>query len=166
MRTVIIANSILLFVAVAARAEEPAPAATDPLAELAALASDAAGAGPEGGGSIRAKKDADLTQTKRLKDPKNLEAKIDAVAMKEFPLVALTVTVLTPAKEGSGKDVKKNAKIIIAPKLKVDGEEVMMTDPDTVINAGAFYLRKGDKVAIRLGENKGKYWEALYVERK
>ncbi len=160
----LIASSIVL-VAVAAEAQTPA-AAADPLAELAALANDAAGAGPEGGGSIRAKKDADLTQSKRLKDPKNLEAKVDSVASKDFPLVALTVVVLAPAKEGAGKDIKKNDKIIVAPKLKVDGKAVSMSDPDTLVNAGAFYLRKGDKVAIRLGENKGKYWEAEYIERK
>jgi hypothetical protein len=165
MRSMLIASNIVLLVASTAYAQQPA-ATADPLAELAALANDTAGAGPEGGGSIRAKKDADLTQSKRLKDPKNLEAKIDSVAMKDFPLVALTVTVLVPAKEGAGKDVKKNEKVIIAPKLKVDGKAVSMSDPDTLINAGAYYLRKGDKVAIRLGENKGKYWEAEYIERK
>jgi hypothetical protein len=165
MRFKLIASSIVLLIAATADAQTPA-AATDPLAELAALANDAAATGPEGGGSIRAKKDADLTQTQRLKDPKNLEAKIEAVAMKDFPLVALTVTVIAPSKEGAGKEIKKNDKIVIAPKLKVDGKNVAMNDPSTLINAGAYYLRKGDKVAIRLGENKGKYWEAEYVERK
>jgi hypothetical protein len=165
MRSMLIASSIGLLIVSEASAQQPA-AAADPLAELAALANDTAGAGPEGGGSIRAKKDADLTQSKRLKDPKNIEAKIESVAMKDFPIVALTVTVLAPAKDGSGKDIKKNEKVVIAPKLKLDGKNVAMTDPDTLINAGAYYLRKGDKVAVRLGENKGKYWEAEYIERK
>ncbi|MBI5509158.1 MAG: hypothetical protein HY903_10430 [Deltaproteobacteria bacterium] len=163
MRSFIIANGLVLFLAAGVGAEE---AAADPMAELAALANDAAGAGPEGGGSIRAKKDPDMSQSKRLKDPKNLEAKIDAVLVRDFPLVALTVVVLQPAKDGAGKDVKKNDKLVIAPRLKVDGKTVALADPDTVVNAGAYYLRKGDKVAIRLGANKGKYWEAEYVERK
>ena len=164
MRFMIIASTTFLMLAVGASAEEPGGA--DPLAELAALAAEAGATGPEGGGSIRAKKDADLTQTKRLKDPKNFEAKVEAVATKGFPLVALTVTVLQPAKEGAGKDLKKNDKVVVAPKLKVEGASVSLSDPATSINAGAFYLRKGDRVAIRLGENKGKYWEAEYVERK
>ena len=91
---------------------------------------------------------------------------MEAVATKGFPLVALTVTVLQPAKEGAGKDLKKNDKVVVAPKLKVEGASASLSDPATSINAGAFYLRKGDRVAIRLGENKGKYWEAEYVERK
>ena len=49
----------------------------DPLAELAALGEEAVATGPEGGGSIRAKKDIDLSRQQRIKDPKNIEALLD-----------------------------------------------------------------------------------------
>jgi hypothetical protein len=137
----------------------------DPLAELAALG-EAASAGPEGGGSIRAKKDADLTSSQRLKDPKNLEGKVEEVSTKDFPLVAVILKVTAPAKEGEGKAQAKNTTLVVVPKLKLTGKDVDLKDQPTLINAGAFYLKKGDKVAVRLGANKGKYWEADYIERK
>jgi len=140
--------------------------AADPLAELAALANEASANSPEGGGSIRAKKDADVSALARLKDAKNLEGRVESVVVKGFPIVAVPIKVVAPAKEGSGKDVKKNDTVIVTPKFKLDGKNVALADPDTLINAGAFYLKKGDKVAIRLGANKGKYWEADYIERK
>ncbi len=138
----------------------------DPLAELAALGEGAVATGPEGGGSIRAKKDADLTASQRLKDPNNLEGKVEAVSTKGFPLVAVTLKVTQPAKQGAGKDQAKNATLVVVPLLKVTDKKVAMEDPATQLNAGAFYLKKGDKVAVRLGTNKGKYWEAEYIERK
>ena len=138
----------------------------DPLAELAALGEGAVATGPEGGGSIRAKKDADLTSSQRLKDGKNLEGKVETVSTKSFPLVAVTLKVTQPAKEGVGKDQAKNVTLVVVPQLKVENKTVAMQDPATMINAGAFYLKKGDKVVVRLGANKGKYWEAEYIERK
>ncbi len=157
------AATLLLFAGLAGaqKGEE-----TDPLAELATLGDEAVDTGPEGGGSIRAKKDADLTRSTRLKDSKNLEAKVEKVSSKGFPIVAVTVTVTKSAKDGAGKDIAKNAKLVIVPKLKVEGKKVALEDEATLLNAGSFYLQQGDKVVVRLGTNKGKYWEAEYIERK
>ena len=138
----------------------------DPLAELAALGSAVSEKQPEAGGSIRAKKEGDVARTQRLNDAKNIEAKVDEVTTKTFPLVALKLKVQKPAKDGAGKDMKANDTVVVVPKLKVTGTAVDVTDPATQLNAGAFYLQSGDKVAVRLGANKGTYYEAEYIERK
>ncbi len=141
-------------------------AQTDPLAELAALGDSVADTAAEGGGSIRAKKDTDLSRDKRLKDDKNLEAKVEVVKLGAFPAVAVRLKVTKPAKVGAGKDVKANDVLVIVPKLKVEAGKVALNDPDTQLNAGTFYLVEGDKVAVRLGQKKDKVWEAEYIERK
>lgn len=138
----------------------------DPLAELANLGDAIVETGPEGGGSIRAKEDADVTRTNRLNDKRNLDAKVEAVNHGKFPAVAIRVKVRKPAKEGKGKEIKKGQILVVVPKMKVAGGKVDMGDPETLINAGAFYLKKGDKVKIRIGEPKGKLHEAEYIERK
>lgn len=138
----------------------------DPLAELAALGSAVAETGPEGGGSIRAKKDADMTRQKRLKDPRNIEAKIEAVKTGRFPAVALRVKVLKPCKDGAAKDIKKDETVVLVPKMKVENKAVSMADPDTSLNAGAYYLQPGDKIAARLTQKKDAVWEAEYIERQ
>ena len=139
---------------------------SDPLAELAALGNAVGEAQPEAGGSIRAKKEGDVGRTQRLNDAKNVEAKVVEVNTKGFPVVALRLNVQKPAKEGAGKDVKSNDKIVVVPKLKVTGGNVELKDPQTMMNAGAYYLQEGDKVAVRIGEKKGNYYEAEYIERK
>jgi hypothetical protein len=161
MRKMLAIVGAILLVGASVEAQEG-----DPLAELAALGNAVAETQPEGGGSIRAKKEADLTRTQRLAAGTNLEAKVEQISSKKFPLVALKVKVNKPAKEGKGKDVKANDTIVVVPKLKVAGKTVAMDDADTQVNAGAFYLQSGDKVAIRLGEKKGNYYEAEYIERK
>ena len=138
----------------------------DPLAELAALGSSMADNGQQAGGSIRAKKDVDTTVLNRQNDPKNLEAKVEEVRQSKFPGAAIKLKVLTPSKDGAGKDLKKSDSIVIIPRYKVEKGQVIMTDPDTLLNAGSFYLQKGDTVKVRLGEQKNKVWEAEYIERK
>ncbi len=142
-------------------------AQNDPLAELAALGDSVAESNTqEGGGSIRAKKDVDLTRDKRLKDVKNLEAKVESVKTGTFPLVAVVLKVIKPAKEGAGAGVKANETVVIVPKLKTNAGKVAMEDADTMLNASSFYLMAGDKVMVRLGEKQGKAWQAEYIERK
>lgn len=164
MRAMIVGTAMLglLLLGPSAEAQD-----ADPLAELAALGDAVAETGPEGGGSIRAKKDADLTRTKRLKDKRNVEGRVEAISSARFPLVAVTVKVRRPAADGAGKTaVKKNDTIVVVPKLAFDGKQPKMTDDGTRINAGAFYLQKGDKVMIRLGAKSKNVWEAEYIERK
>ena len=134
----------------------------DPLAELSALGSAVAEKQPEAGGSIRAKKEGDVSRTQRLNDPKNVEE----VSTKTFPVVALRLRVQKPAKDGTGKSVAAHDQIVVVPKMKTAGSTIDMKDQPTMLNAGAFYLQDGDKVAVRLGEKKGSYYEAEYIERR
>lgn len=143
-----------------------AVAQADPLAELASLGDMLFDDAPEAGGSIRAKKKADVTRTTRLKDARNLSAKVEAVKRSGFPGVALRVKVTRSASEGAGKDIPKNTVLVIIPTLQHTATGVDMTSPDTVTNAGAYYLNRGDKVKIRLGAKKGRLWQAAYIERK
>ncbi len=139
----------------------------DPLAELAALGDAMMDEGPEGGGSIRAKKEVDTAVTKRKKDGRNVEAKVEEVKLGKFPRVAVKVRVSRPAKTGKGAGLAKNDTLVIIPLFKVKKGKIVMEDDATRLNAGAFYLQRGDKVMIRLGDNpKGKLWKAEYIERK
>jgi len=139
---------------------------SDPLSELAALGEMFSDASPDGGGSIRAKQAADTEQVRRLKDKRNITAKVEAVKTGRFPTVALKVKVTRAAKEGDGKTIMKNTVLVVVPDFKISGGGVDFTDPQTARNAGAWYLSRGDKVMIRLGKQVGKVWHAQYIERR
>jgi hypothetical protein len=138
----------------------------DPLGELAAMADFLSDNGPDAGGSIRAKQEANVDRSKRLKDPRNITAKVEAVKRGVFPAVALKLKVSKSAKEGLGKDIAKNSVIVVVPDLKRVAATTDFADGATVLNAGAFYLNRGDKIVVRLGKKTGKYWTAEYIERK
>jgi hypothetical protein len=139
----------------------------DPLAGLAQLGNTLAMAGPEAGGSIRAKKDADLTEAKRKSDKRNYEASVVEIKRAAFPAIALKLKVVKQPSEGDQKSaVAKNEDVVIIPELKIAGNQPDMADEATLINAGAFYLRAGDKVVLRLKEKKDKVWVVEYIERK
>ena len=138
----------------------------DPLGELAAMADFLSDDGPDAGGSIRAKQEADVDRSKRLKDPRNISAKVEGVKRGTFPTVALKLKVTKPAKQGVGKDVAKNSVIVVIPDLKVRAAKTDFSDGATVLNTGAFYLNRGDKIVVRLGKKTGKYWTVEYIERK
>lgn len=156
--------ALCLMLAAPAVAQEGAD--VDPLAELAALGDAMADAGPEGGGSIRAKRNVDPEEAQRRKDKRNIEARVEQLNTGKFPAVAVKLKVLKPAKEGEGKDIKRSQTLVVVPALKIEGSSVAMEDPQTRLNAGAFYLQVGDQVLVRLGAQKGNVWTAEYIERK
>lgn len=149
--------------------DKPNTEATDPLIELAELGESAAAdadATPEAGGSIRAKRETDMMAMARLNDPNNLRARVEEVHRGAFPLVALKIQVLRAAKEGDGARHKKGDRIVVLPKLTVASGRVDMNDTQTEINGGAFYLKRGDKIAVRVGNKSGRAWTAEYLERE
>lgn len=154
----------LLLIAPSAEAQDGEM--VDPLAELAALGDEMAEVGAEGGSSIRAKKEADLGRATRMKDRRNIEAQVEEVNAARFPLVAVKLKVRKSAKEGYGKDLARNAKIVVVPQMKFAGKTADLSDEATLLNAGAYYLQRGDKVMVRLGEKKGNAYSAEYIERK
>jgi len=152
---------ILLTATVGAQDEE-----LDPLAELDILGEALADTGPEGGGSIRAKRELDKTVLARIKDKRNLEGKVDQVKRGKFPLVAVRLKVTRPAKDGPGKGIKKNSKLVVVPTHKISGSSVEIAEDSSIINAGAYFLKRGDRVVVRLGEQRKNTWSAEYIERK
>ena len=77
----------------------------------------------------------------------------------------MRVKVLRPAQTGVAQTLLRNASLTLQPQLKVVNQQVDLRDPNTQVNAGAYYLRIGDRVAVRLGEGKGDLWQAAYLER-
>lgn len=138
----------------------------DPLAELAALGDALGDSGPEGGGSIRAKRDVDPAIAAQLKDKRNVSGKVEAVRLGKFPAVAVRIKVVKPAESGPGQDFQQNDEIVVVPKMKVSAGRVDMSDPDTVTNAAAYYLQEGDKVLLRIDSKRGSAWQVAWIQRK
>lgn len=139
----------------------------DPAAAMKDLGDQLAMENPEGGGSIRAKKDPDTSATQRKNDKKNLQARVISVKKAAFPQVAIVLKVTKPAEDGPNKDkAAKDAQIIVVPTYKVAGKTVDLADQASVLNAGAYYLAEGDTVFVRIDTQEGKLWKAGYIERR
>lgn len=130
---------------------------------------------PEGGGSIRAKKEPDLAAQQRKADKKNVQARVIAVKRGAFPNVALVLKVTKVAEDGPNKDkAKKDEQLIVSPMYKTvagapSGQPAGTPDwkdAATVMNAGAFYLTESDNVYVRLESLDGKIWKVGYIERR
>jgi hypothetical protein len=154
--------SAFMFASASAVAEDK-----DPAAAMAELGNQLAMENPEGGGSIRAKKDPDTSAQLRKNDKKNVLARVVSVKKGVFPQVALVLKVQKAAEEGPNKDkVKKDDPIIVVPQYKLAGKTVDLADTPSVMNAGAYYLAEGDSVYVRLDALEGKIWKAGYLERR
>jgi hypothetical protein len=142
----------------------PVEAVENPLAELSALGDEMVATGPEAGGSIRAKRDVPLDRLAR--DPCELEAKVEEVVRGTFPLAAVRVRVLQPPVGGPGSGLEKNQVVVLLPRLAMDQGRVAYRDAATVRNTGAFYLKRGDRLRVRLEERRaGGQWWFTSVER-
>ena len=119
-----------------------------------------------GGRQSAALKSRDRLSQLRLQDTRNLEARVTGIKKGSFPTVALKVKVVKAADEGAGAKVQKNQTLVVFPRLKFAAANVDLDDDPTLLNAGAYYLQRGDRVMIRLGYQRGRVWEADYIERK
>lgn len=155
------ALALLVGVSLSAGAEDK-----DAAAAMQDLGAALAAENPEGGGSIRAKSEADTAEKERKADKRNFQAKVAAVRKGPFPQVALVLRVTKPADEGPGKDFAKDKQLIVAPVFKLKGKDVDFSDASTVLNIGANYLREGDTAYVRVESADGKTLKAVYIERK
>jgi len=119
-----------------------------------------------GGQPSAAVKSRDRLSQLRLQDTRNLEARVTGIKRGSFPTVALKVKVVKAAGQGAGAKLQKNQTLVVFPRLKFAATSVDLNDDPTLRNAGAFFLQRGDKVMIRLGYQRGRVWEADYIERK
>ena len=157
-----LALASLLFALPSALADD-----ADPLKNLQELGDELLDE-PEGaGGQVSAAtRSRDRLSQLRLEDARNLEARVTGIKKGTFPTVALKVKVVKAADEGAGAKVQKNQTLVVFPRLKFAAASVDLLDDPTLTNAGAYYLQRGDKVMIRLGYQRGRVWEADYIERK
>ncbi|MEE2959846.1 MAG: hypothetical protein VYA34_03810 [Myxococcota bacterium] len=150
-----------------ALAEEVSVAEEDPMMLFASLGDALMASEVEVGGSIRAKRHKDKLLALRLRDPRNLEGKIVSVRKASFPTVALKIQVMKPPRnQGASDGFERHEEIVIFPKLVFAGLAPDMRDPATLVNAGAYFLRPGDRVMVRVSAKRGRVWEASYIERK
>jgi hypothetical protein len=137
----------------------------DPASAMKDMGDQLAMENPEGGGSIRAKKEPDTSAVQRKNDKKNIQARVISIKKGAFPQVALVLKVVKPAEDGPNKSAK-DAQIIVVPNYKLAGKTVDLADQASVLNAGAFFLAEGDTVFVRLEAQEGKLWKAAYIERR
>jgi len=138
----------------------------DPLSELARLGDAMVDSAPEPDGSIRAGRPLAGEGEAAQPDPHLLQARVDAVKTGSFPNVALRVTVLRPAKRGPARAIRIQTSLVVVPRLRMQGAQADMNDPATRTNAGAYYIKVGDHVTLRLGERPGSFWIADQIERR
>jgi len=131
------------------------------LAEAAAEEDDEDGSGS----SLRAKKAADLA--KLFKNEKvTAIGRVLKVRQGSFPHTTVVVQILRGPKGALGKKIRKGKKTAFVPTLTMTGKTPNWSHEDTQLNAGAWFLRAGDKVRIKIGKKMGKTFEALIIDRQ
>ena len=151
-----------------AAAEEPTEgnaadrATEDPLAELHELGETLAAMDPEGGGSIRAKRNLPPSGV----TPRRARALVTEVRRGRFPIAAVKIKILVPSGEGPGAATARNDALIVLPTYALRDGRPNMGDEATVTNAGAYYFQSGDRILVELTDKRGAAWGAAYIARE
>ncbi|MEO1334604.1 MAG: hypothetical protein AAFV29_03135 [Myxococcota bacterium] len=131
----------------------------DVLAEAAAMEDDF-----DTGSSLRAKKAASLK--KRLRDRETtVYGRVVAVKSATFPRTRITVRILRGPRGELGKKIRKGRKIHFQPVLPARTSELDYSDAATVANVGAWFLKKNDRVRIKVGKQLKNGYEAQIITR-
>jgi hypothetical protein len=126
--------------------------------DLGALAAAAASdESVDSGSSLRAKKTADLD--KIFKDQKvTALGQVVAVEGNKLTDVVVSVKILRAPTGDLAKTIRKGGTVKFKPVLKMNGANPDLSDANTQLNLGAYYLEKGDKVQVKIGaDQKGTY---------
>lgn len=126
--------------------------------DLGALAAAAASdESVDSGSSLRAKKTADLE--KLLKDQKvTALGQVAGVEGNKLTDVVVSVKILRAPTGDLAKAIRKGGTVKFKPVLKMNGANPDLSDANTQVNLGAYYLQKGDKVTVKIGaEAQGTY---------
>lgn len=119
----------------------------------------------DSGSSLRAKKTANLEAM--FKDQATTaQGTIAEAGGSTFPNAEVTVSIIRAPTGELGKTVRKGAKLKFKPVLKMKGKDVDWSDANTQVNAGAWYLQKGDKVLVKIGKNNGGVYDAEIISRQ
>jgi hypothetical protein len=143
----------------------------DPLAVLASLGGSVpSGEGPEAGGSIRASKPTaigSLLATPALQAGERVDAEVVDVVRGAFPQVSLKLKVRHAATSGPLKGKLASGKVVEFPVLvAIKKGYVDFSQAATQRNLAAYYLRKGDRVAVHAVEAEGGRIALDWVERQ
>ena len=135
----------------------------DDLGEFAAA--DIGDESDDSGSSLRAKKSADVA--KLLADAGTTAlGTVASVKFHKFPRTTVTVRVLRGPKGALGKKIRKGKKIKFRPAMKLSGKQIDWSDEKTQLNAGAWFLRKGDRVLIKVDKKSGDAFSATVIDRQ
>jgi hypothetical protein len=146
--------------------EDEAAADMDFLGELASLGGAMLEGDIDAGGSIRAKRPVDRRTKKAQKDPRNIQARVEHVSLGTFPMVAVKVKITKIGAKAKSLKLKRNQNVIMVPIFKVKGKVVDFGEEDSRRNAGAYYLKRGDKVFLRLTVSNKGIWNGHLIGRK
>ena len=120
---------------------------------------------PDSGSSLRAKKAADLDRL-YADAASGALGKVVSVEQTQFPASIVTVQVLRGPTGALAKDVRKGAKIKFKPVLKMSGKAPDWSDEYTQVNTGAWFLRAGDQVRVKIGKGAADAYEAALIDRQ
>lgn len=132
--------------------------------DMGLLAAAAADEGIDSGSSLRAKKTASLA--KLFKDRATVaQGKVVAVTQGAFPNVKVSVRILRGPTGDLGKKVRKGKTLHFTPVFSKKAGKVDFSDAKTQNNLGAYFLKKGDRVRVKVGKAAGDGFEAVVISR-
>ncbi len=118
--------------------------------DLGALAQASLGSDDDSGSSLRAKKTAAVD--KKFSDRSlTAEGTVDSVSEAAFPDVVVKVKIVRQPSGALGEKIRKGQTIAFTPAMKKNGAALDLADEDTQLNLGAYYLKKGDTVRVKIG---------------
>lgn len=134
--------------------------------DIGALAKNAAqGTDSDSGSSLRAKKTADLDAMFKDQAVTAQGTVVDAGGTK-FPNAEVTVTILRAPSGDLGKDIRKGKQVKFKPEFRMKGNDVDWSDPSSQMNAGAWFMKKGDRVLVKIGKGSNGAYEAEVIARE
>ena len=118
----------------------------------------------DSGSSLRAKKTADLERL--LSDrARTAVGKVVSIARVSFPQTEVRVRILRAPSGPLGNVIRKGKTLVFVPQFKQKEGTLDLADAETQTNIGAYFLRKGDRVRIRVGQRRGGRYAAEIITR-
>lgn len=134
----------------------------DDIGALAAAGMDGDDGGS--GSSLRAKKTAKLDAM--FKDRATVaKGTVVSVQGGKFPNTTVKVRILAGPTGPAGKKVRKGATVAFVPVIEMKGGQPDLSDENTQVNVGAWYLEPKDKVKIKVGKEVEGGYEAVVISR-
>lgn len=132
--------------------------------DMALLASAGLEEDVDSGSSLRAKTTADLK--KLLGDRATVaQGQVVSVSQGAFPAVTVNVRVLSGPTGELGKTVRKGQTLAFQPIFQKKNGQLDLGHTPTQTNLGAYFLKAGDRVTVKVGKAGDKGFEAELITR-